>query len=141
EKKTQIKLSGPKVVRVEAPEQIEAPKRRPARYDTGGGGGGGGGMGAGQGMDGRPPRGGGAGNSRRRGEGGGRDSGDSSGGRGWTAADLKEREARLQRSGGYLKQRQNQMRSSASATQSAAKIGGKVTIAAPFSIKDLSAAT
>ena len=137
EKKTQIKLSGPKVVRVEAPEQIEAPKRRPARYDNGGGGG----MGAGQGMEGRPPRGGGAGNSRRRGEGGGRDSSDSNGGRGWTAADLKEREARLQRSGGYLKQRQNQMRSSANATQSAAKIGGKVTIAAPFSIKDLSAAT
>lgn len=138
EKKTQIKLSGPKVVRVEAPEQIEAPKRRAPRYDNGGGG-------AGQSSEGRPPRGGGggvgAGNSRRRGEGGHRDSGDSSGGRGWTAADLKEREARLQRSGGYLKQRQNQMRSSANATQSAAKIGGKVTIAAPFSIKDLSAAT
>ena len=133
EKRSQIKLSGPKVVRVEAPEQVEAPRRRPAR--TGGGGMPGG---AGVHTDGRPPRGGG-GNSRRRGD--SRHGGDVGEGRGWTAADLAEREARLQRSGGYLKQRQNQMRSSANAGQTPAKIGGKVTIVAPFSIKDLSAAT
>ena len=144
EKKSQIKLSGPKVVRVEAPEQVEAPRRRPPRGPGGPGGGpGGGGAGAGGGgvpFDGRPPRGGGAGNTRRRGD--NRRSGpDLSEGRGWTAADLAEREARLQRSGGYLKQRQQQMRSSANAAQTPAKIGGKVTIAAPFSIKDLSAAT
>ncbi|MFG0313811.1 MAG: translation initiation factor IF-2 [Phycisphaerales bacterium] len=142
EKKEQIKLSGPKVVRVEAPEKIEAPRRRPPRGPGGGGGYGGGGGGAGVGggvpFEGRPPRGG--GNSRRRG-------GDRRGGpvvsegRGWTAADLAEREARLQRSGGYLKQRQQQMRSSANASQTPAKIGGKVEIVAPFSIKDLSAAT
>ncbi|MFG0244683.1 MAG: translation initiation factor IF-2 [Phycisphaerales bacterium JB052] len=138
EKKEQIKLSGPKVVRVEAPEQVEAPRRRPPRGPGGGGGGGFGGGGAGVPMEGRPPRG--AGNARRR-SGDRRDGPDLSGGRGWTAADLAEREARLQRSGGYLKQRQNQMRSSANAGQTPAKIGGKVTIAAPFSIKDLSAAT
>ncbi|MAO21297.1 MAG: translation initiation factor IF-2 [Phycisphaerae bacterium] len=135
EKKEQIKLSGPKVVRVEAPEQVEAPRRRPPRGPGGGNFGGGG---AGVPMEGRPPRG--AGNARRRG-GDRRDGPDLSAGRGWTAADLAEREARLQRSGGYLKQRQNQMRSSANAGQTPAKIGGKVTIAAPFSIKDLSAAT
>lgn len=145
EKKEQIKLSGPKVVRVEAPEQIEAPRRRPPRGPGGGGGynGGGGGAGTGMGMpfEGRPPRGGGGagGNARRRG--GDRQGPDSGEGRGWTAADLAEREARLQRSGGYLKQRQQQMRSSANAAQTPAKIGGKVTITAPFSIKDLSAAT
>ncbi len=147
EKKEQIKLSGPKVVRVEAPEKIEAPRRRPPRGPGGGGGYGGGGAGAGAGggmpFEGRPPRGGGGaggGNSRRRGNDrrGGPDSGE---GRGWTAADLAEREARLQRSGGYLKQRQQQMRSSANASQTPAKIGGKVEIVAPFSIKDLSAAT
>lgn len=145
EKKEQIKLSGPKVVRVEAPEKIEAPRRRPPRGPGGGGGYGGGGAGVGGGMpfEGRPPRGGGGGgggNTRRRGNDrrGGPDSGE---GRGWTAADLAEREARLQRSGGYLKQRQQQMRSSANASQSPAKIGGKVEIVAPFSIKDLSAAT
>ncbi len=135
EKKSQIKLSGPKVVRVEAPEQVEAPRRRPPRT-----GGAPGGAGVGAPFEGRPPRGGGgAGNSRRRGD--SRHGGDVGEGRGWTAADLAEREARLQRSGGYLKQRQNQMRSSANAGQTPAKIGGKVTIAAPFSIKDLSAAT
>jgi len=136
-KKEQIKLSGPKVVRVEAPEQVEAPRRRPPRGP--GGGPGGGGAGVGMPMDGRAPRG--AGNTRRR-PGERRDGpGSSNEGRGWTAADLAEREARLQRSGGYLKQRQQQMRSSQNAALTPAKIGGKVTIAAPFSIKDLSAAT
>lgn len=139
EKKSQIKLSGPKVVRVEAPEQVEAPRRRPPRT----GGGMGGGMGGGTPMEGRPPRGGGGGggNTRRRDGGGQRPGQDSGPGRGWTAADLAERDARLKQSGGYLKQRQQQMRSSANAAQTPAKIGGKVEIAAPFSIKDLSAAT
>jgi len=134
EKKTQIKLSGPKVIRVEAAEHVEAPRRRPPR--TGGPAGGGVG---GPPMEGRPPRGG--GNARRRDGGGPRQGQDSGAGRGWTAADLAERDARLKQSGGYLKQRQQQMRSSANAAQTPAKIGGKVSIAAPFSIKDLSAAT
>ncbi len=144
EKKSQIKLSGPKVVRIEAAEQVEAPRRRPPRGPGGGGGGGynggGGGGGAGMPNEGRPPRG--AGNTRRRDGGGGQRSGPDAGpGRGWTAADLAERDARLKQSGGYLKQRQMQMRSSANSAQTPAKIGGKVEIVAPFSIKDLSAAT
>jgi translation initiation factor IF-2 len=137
EKKSQIKLSGPKVIRVEAAEQVEAPRRRPPRTGGPGGAGGPGGMP----MEGRQPRGTGAGNARRRDGGGGRPSQDSGPGRGWTAADLAERDARLKQSGGYLKQRQRQMNSSANAAQTPAKIGGKVEIAAPFSIKDLSAAT
>jgi len=137
EKKSQIKLSGPKVIRVEAAEQVEAPRRRAPRP---GGGAGGGGMG--MPMEGRPPRGGGGGNTRRRdGAGAQRPGQDSGPGRGWTAADLADRQARLKSSGGYLKQRQMQMKSSANAAQTPAKIGGKVEIAAPFSIKDLSAAT
>lgn len=134
EKKSQIKLSGPKVVRVEAAEHVEAPRRRAPRP----GGGMGGGMG-GMPMEGRPPRGGG-GNSRRRDQGGSRSGPDFSG-RGMTDADLAERNARLKQSGGYLQRRQQQMKSSANAAQTPAKIGGKVEIAAPFSIKDLSAAT
>ncbi len=139
--KKSMKLSGPKVVRVEAPERVEAPRRRPPRDGGGyqGGGGGGGGYGP-PGMDpgGRPPRG---GSTRRRQPGGSgvrRNDGD---GAGWSAADLAEREARLKKSGGYLKQRQNQMRSSAAASQTPAKVGGKVSISEPFTIKDLSAAT
>jgi len=140
EKKTQIKLSGPKVIRVEAAEHVEAPRRRPPRT----GGAMGGSMGSSGPTQGRPPArggGGGGGNSRRRDGGGQRHGPDSGAGRGWTAADLAERDARLKQSGGYLRQRQNQMRSSANAAQTPAKIGGKVSIIAPFSIKDLSAAT
>ncbi|PCI09459.1 translation initiation factor IF-2 [bacterium] len=137
EKKTQIKLSGPKVIRIEAAEHVEAPRRRPPRAGGYGGPGGGGGMP----MEGRPPRGGGGGGNARRRDGGQRSGPDSGPGRGWTAADLAERDARLKQSGGYLKQQQMRMRSSANAAQTPAKIGGKVEIAAPFSIKDLSAAT
>ena len=138
EKKSQIKLSGPKVIRVEAAEHVEAPRRRPQRP----GGGMGGGMGGpGMPMEGRPPRGGGSSRRRDGGGSGGLGGGGAGAGRGWTEADLAERDARLKQSGGYLRQRQMQMRSSANASQSAAKIGGKVEIAAPFSIKDLSAAT
>ena len=142
-KKKTIKLSGPKVIRVEAPEQVEAPRRRPPPREGGGGyQGGGGGYGGGPGMgppEGRTPRG---GSTRRRHTGGsGVRPSDGSTAAGWSAADLAERDARLKQSGGYLQRRQNQMRSSAAATQSAAKVGGKVSIAEPFTIKDLSAAT
>ena len=143
EKKTQIKLSGPKVIRVEAAEHVEAPRRRPPRAGGMGGGGMGGAGAGGMPMEGRAPRGaGGGGNARRRDGGTGARPGQDAGpGRGWTAADLADRQARLKSSGGYLKQRQQQMRSSANASQTPAKIGGKVEIVAPFSIKDLSAAT
>ena len=142
EKKSTIKLSGPKVVRVEAPEPVAEPRRRPPPR---GGGYGGGDMGGGGVMppDGRPARG---GNSRRRGPGNSGSTRRSGGdqpyrGGGWTEADLADRDARLKSSGGYLKQRQQQMRNAASAAQTPAKIGGKVTIAEPFTIKELSAAT
>jgi len=56
--------------------------------------------------------------------------------------DLAEREARLQRSGGYLKQHRQRLRQQKTERAvTAAQGGGTVTIAEPFSIKDLSAAT
>ena len=58
--------------------------------------------------------------------------------------DLIEREARLNRATGYLKQRRRQMKSrgeGAGPMQSAAQTGGKVEISEPFNIKDLSFAT
>lgn len=143
QKKT-IKLAGPQVIRVEAPERIDPPRRRPPPREGGGyqGGGGGGGGGYDPSMppsEGRSPRG---GSTRRRSPGGAgvrRPEGAPSSG--WSAADLAERDARLKQSGGYLQRRQNQMRSMAAANQSPAKVGGKVTIGEPFTIKDLSAAT
>ncbi|MEZ6318934.1 MAG: translation initiation factor IF-2 [Phycisphaerales bacterium] len=54
------------------------------------------------------------------------------------------REPRLQRSGGYLKARRQQLRRQqqyGDRPQTAAQTGGKVQISAPFTIKDLSAAT
>ncbi len=149
EKKSTIKLSGPKVVRVEAPEPVSEPRRRPPPRN-GGGYGGGGGYSGGQGApgggagaippDGRPARGG--GNTRRRTGGTNRGGGDQPyRGGGWTAADLADRDARLKSSGGYLRQRQQQMRNAANAAQTPAKIGGNVSITEPFTIKDLSAAT
>ncbi len=146
-KKEKIKLSGPKVVRVEAAEQVDLPRPRAPRGPRPGGPGGPGmgmGMGAGApgGPDGRSPRG---RNDRRRGDDGGRRRGrDSGGGEGFTQQDLAEREARLQRSGGYLKARRQQLKRQQSASdrpQNAAQAGGKVEIQAPFTIKDLSAAT
>ncbi|MFI4898273.1 MAG: translation initiation factor IF-2, partial [Phycisphaerales bacterium JB059] len=145
EKKQQIKLSGPKVVRVEAPEQVEAPRRRAPRP----GGGGFGGPGFGGPMD-MPGGGGGRdrGNRRRSGGGGAgvparRQGRGGMEGSGFTQADIAEREMRLQRSGGYLKQRRQQLQRQSQTDRPAtpAQKGGKVSIAEPFTIKDLSAAT
>jgi translation initiation factor IF-2 len=59
--------------------------------------------------------------------------------------DLIEREARLLRAGGFLKKRRQDLKRAeggpAERALSAAETGGKVAIAAPFTIKDLSAAT
>ncbi|HHN78195.1 MAG TPA: translation initiation factor IF-2, partial [Phycisphaerales bacterium] len=64
------------------------------------------------------------------------------GGGGWSEQDLAERAARLNRSGGYLKQRRQQLkRGQQDRPQTPAQKGGKVTITAPFTIKELSAAT
>ena len=147
-KKEKIKLSGPKVVRVEAAEVIEPPRPRAPRGPRPGGPGMGG-MGV-PGAPEDPSRSQRGRNDRRRGGGGGggagggarrRDEGDR--GSGFTEQDLAEREARLQRSGGYLKARRQQLRrqQTMDRPQTAAQTGGKVQISAPFTIKDLSAAT
>ncbi|MCC6425565.1 MAG: translation initiation factor IF-2 [Phycisphaerales bacterium] len=161
-----VKLSGPKVVRVEAPEQVEAPRpRRPVGSGTAGAGAR---PGAGAEEDDR-------GRSPRRGSGGGSTS--SSGGKpgaagagagagagakragggiapnrrasaDWSAPgvyseqDLIEREARLARAGGTIrKHRQDLNKGPAQRAETAAETGGVVKITAPFTIKDLSAAT
>ena len=171
ERKAPVKLSGPKVIRVEAPDPVEPPRRR---SPPGGGGGGGGGFPrspGGRGVESMPsgvddrsraPRrgggvgagpGGGAPNRRRKTEGGGQGDRNKRGrfsrdrefvGPGkFSDADLAEREARLQRSGGYLKQRRQQMRRQQQGERGATgpQTDGKVQIAAPFTIKDLSSAT
>ncbi|MFM9996405.1 MAG: translation initiation factor IF-2 [Phycisphaerales bacterium] len=161
---TPVKLSGPKVVRVEAPEVLPTPRaRRPAAGDgpaiplsrgpRGGTGVTGAGAGAGEDDHGRSPRRG-AGNTRRapvapnvpdRRK--GRSGPDSFGtGAGiYSEQDLIEREARLLRAGGFLKQRRQQLKKQDQPTgeraSSAAETGGRVAIAGPFTIKDLSAAT
>ncbi|MEO0715618.1 MAG: translation initiation factor IF-2, partial [Planctomycetota bacterium] len=158
--KEKVKLSGPKVVRVEAPERIDDVRRRPSGPPRGprpggpGGGGYGGGPGTSDGPgDDRSRRGGankrrkgaetpGGAGVRRRGAG----MGDDSLGTGkFSEADLAERQARLQRSGGYLKQRRQQakqrMQAGGIASQMPVDTGGPVKITEPFTIKDLSGAT
>ncbi|MBX3406231.1 MAG: translation initiation factor IF-2 [Phycisphaeraceae bacterium] len=153
--KQQIKLTGPKVVRIEQPEQIERPRprrdaagsdsrpgRAPAAEDDGGRsprrntskrkpGPVGPGTDASRGVP-----------ARRRGR-----AGDEalSGGM-WREQDLIEREARLSRAGGFLKARRQQARRLEHShpherAASAAETGGRVQIAAPFTVKDLSATT
>ncbi len=143
EEKQQVKLSGPKVVRIEAPERVEAPRRRAPRP-------GGPGPGPAGPMDapGGDDRGGRRGNRRRTTTGGTGVPAKRRGhanmeGSGYTEADLAEREQRLQRAGGYLKQRRQQLRrqTQSAGSASAAERGGKVTIAEPFTIKELSAVT
>jgi len=160
-KKTPAKLSGPKVVRVEAPDVVQAPRQRRERgpaMPTSRGPRGGGGAGAGAGF--APPelpvddrRGGpGRGNRRRttgrgdessstkkRGKGGG-----AGGGGAWRYQDLLEREERLSRSEGFLRQRRRDQKMKSGPSQkaeTAAQTGGTVKITAPFTIKELSAAT
>ncbi|MGP1271973.1 MAG: translation initiation factor IF-2 [Phycisphaerales bacterium] len=144
--RAKVTLSGPKVVRVEAPETLDVPRRAPR----------------GPSMDGPPDfgppgaddrRGGqrGGGGDRRRGGGAGpsgRRSGRGGGGGGampFREQDLIEREARLQRSGGFMKRRRQDAKRKAGASadraQTPAQTGGTVKITEPFTIKDLSAAT
>jgi len=147
------RLSGPRVIRVETPEAIEAP--RTARR--------GGADAVPMSPVGRAGRGAGAGagttaedesrsrrNKRRVGAAGGpatskrsaqaeTETGE------WSAQDLIEREARLSRSGGFLRQRRRDAKLKSQSVSerlaAPAQTGGVVRIAAPFSIKDLSAAT
>ena len=163
---TPAKLSGPKVVRIEAAEVIEAPRPRrpmgegggmPTRQVRGGSGAGGAPgaptVGGGSAEDERSRR-----NKRRAGPAVGpaarpptpagpskrsaradTDTGE------WTEKDLLEREERLNRSEGFLRQRRRQQKLQEAGrgglNQQTGPIESKVTIGAPFTIKDLSSTT
>ena len=152
-----VRLSGPKVVRVEAPEQLAAP--RPRRYGPSSGapggpsgprvGGGAGGPAAPGSTDddrGRSPRrkqepakrstGQGV-PARRRASAGGEDW---VGGQVFSEQDLIEREARLARSGGFLKKRKQEL-SKPGQPAGPGDASGSIRISAPFTIKDLSETT
>jgi len=157
---TPAKLSGPKVVRVEAPDVVDLPRprrtssdssmpaNRPPRGGAGAGPAVGTGTGTGSAEDERNRR-----NKRRVGaaEPAGRAAPRRSGKADnnevaeFTEQDLLEREARLSRSEGFLRQRRRDQKLKDQAHKghysSASQGGGKITIAAPFTIKDLSAAT
>lgn len=164
ENRAPVKLSGPKVVRIEAPEPVEAPRPRRVGPPMGGQGGGGArpagpgrsasGFGGGGDDDrGRSPRrnaGGSSGPAGKRSTGAGvperrRASADDwvGGGNVFSEQDLIEREARLIRSGGLLKKRrQDAKRPGTPGGQMHLDTGEQIVeIAAPFTIKDLSAAT
>ncbi len=149
EVKQQVKIAGPKVVRVEAPDQVEAPRRAgPSSGPPRGGRGVIGGP-ATEDDASRSPR-----RNKRRGPGEpaaaparrrATAAEDIPVGTGFSEADLAEREARLARAGGYLRQRRREQKAREHAAgeraQTAAETGGKVQIAAPFTIKELAAAT
>jgi translation initiation factor IF-2 len=146
--KAKITLAGPRVIRVEAPEQIDvrAP-RRPGPGGAGPSGGrgvvGGGGAGTDDRRVSRNKRRGPADNNpipaRRRATA----AEDMPVGTGFSEADLAEREARLARAGGYLKQRRREAkaREAQAGVGGAQSASGKVPITAPFTIKELAAAT
>jgi translation initiation factor IF-2 len=161
EVQTPAKLSGPKVVRIEAPDPDRAPRQRSApRMGGHGGVRQGGGRGAGPVAPPPDPSRGdatrGGRNKRRSGPGDSKRnqppakkglepaSRDWKPGA-WREQDLVEREARLSRAGGYLRQRRREMKrkqqTGGERAQTAAETGGTVKINAPFTIKDLSAAT
>ena len=150
EQKTQVRIAGPKVVRVEAPEQVQTPRprrvgppgapgtarpgeedrsRSPRRRDVPGPAAAPGKRSSGVGVP-----------ERRR----GRSDSDWVGStRGiFSEKDLIEREEKLARSGGFLKKRKQDAANKA--LHDHADDGpseGRLRIAAPFTIKDLSAAT
>lgn len=148
---TPAKLSGPKVVRIEAAETIDVPRPRrpmgepgmPTRQARGGTGAGAGpSTGGGTAEDERNRR-----NKRRAGP---TATGSKRTGRAdtdtaeWSAQDLIERENRLNRSEGFLRQRRREQKIKEQGSGAGGyeqDISGKVKIAEPFTIKDLSAAT
>ncbi len=153
--KSPVKLAGPKVVRVEAPDVMDAP--RPRRFTPGGTSGT-------SGTGTRPARGPTAGaadddggRSPRRKAGAKRSSGvgvpqrrRASSGQEWVGGttgvfseqDLIEREARKARSGGFLKKRRQDLKRTEQHDAAGEMLPeGKIKIAAPFTIKDLSEAT
>ncbi|MFT3684969.1 MAG: translation initiation factor IF-2 [Phycisphaerales bacterium] len=159
--KAKITLAGPKVVRIEAPEQL--PERRAPRPSYGGPGGGPG-MRTGMGVrgPGSGPGGGGDDPARRNlrrgparpGQAGPavppkrkirdpKNDTSTEGRTGFTEADLAEREERLARSSGLLKQRRREAKArlDAQGRQIDDTLEGRVEIVAPFTIKELAAAT
>lgn len=156
ESKKKATLAGPKVIRVEKPEDLPAPRSKSAPRRSGGPGAPGG-PGPGDpppspGID-RGGRGGSRPNSRRRS--GGQDArtrtdarpqqgAATSGQRNWREQDLREREQRLSRSGGYFRsvRRDSAKRASGptgSRAKSALDLGGSITVTEPLTIKALSA--
>lgn len=152
----QVKLRGPKVIRVEKPEPIAPPRSRGPRRDApasgdvpgvtrsrgparGGGVKRGPGAGGGEGESGR-------GNKRRSlsNRRGGRNDPLLTGPQQMSKADLDELDAKVRGASGYVKRRRQTFNKSGhvgSAAQSAAVTGGKVEIEEPITIKALSSAT
>ncbi len=141
---TPAKLSGPKVVRIEQPDHVEAPRSRSDAPRGPGGPRTAGGMG--DDRRGGPVRRAGAGanvpasrTSRRSGR-----SDVETSTAGWSDRDLAEREARLNRSDGFLRQRRRDAKvkeTQHGGATTPAETGGVVKIAKPYTIKDLAAAT
>ncbi|MBX3408609.1 MAG: translation initiation factor IF-2 [Phycisphaeraceae bacterium] len=159
ENRSPVKLSGPRVVRVEAPENLQPPRPRRVGPPTAGGPRQGAGAGTGEDDRGRSPRrrdgapsGPPASASSKRSSGAGvpeRRRGRSDGGD-WVGStqgiyseqDLIEREARLARAGGFLKKRKQDAANKAQQSSGGpGEAEGRIRIAAPFTIKDLSEAT
>jgi len=156
--KTPVKLSGPKVVRIEAAEVMDAP--RPRRFTPGGGTGTGPRPAGTEDDGGRSPRRKSTGSGSSGGSSGAAGAKRSSGtgvpqrrrassGQEWVGGtsgvfseqDLIEREARLARSGGFLKKRRQDLKRTEHHADADMQPEGKVRIAAPFTIKDLSEVT
>ena len=144
--KQQVKLTGPKVIRVEAAEPVTTP--RPARSGLGNRGPSvGGGVRSGVGGADRTPR-----RNDRRTVGPDPAAGRNKRNKGgeevpnsgvFRAQDLVEREERLAKAGGYLKQRRRELRAREGAADSSLdqETSGKVQIEAPFTIKELAEAS
>jgi translation initiation factor IF-2 len=164
EQPSKTKLAGPKVIRVESPEPVPTPGRRPGRGDgPGRGGPGRGGYGAGAmppgEVPGSPVRAGagrGSGSSRRNkrrsasartdgGRSGRANLGEVERSFNWREQDLLERERRLNRSSGFFRaaRRDNLKRGAPTPNRAAtpAEQGGPVRVEEPITIKNLSAAT
>ncbi len=131
------------MVRIDRAEQVEAP--RPRRVSPPGAGGARTGTGSAEDDRKRSPR----RNDTKRSSGGGvpdrrRGLSDAGWGGGapatFTDADLAEREARLARAGGFLKKRKQEATRPMPSTPSG-PVEGRLKIASPFTLKDLSAAT
>jgi translation initiation factor IF-2 len=148
-------VSGPKLIRVEQPENLPTPRPRTgppmSRGPRFGGGGATGGMGAAPpadrgGRGGTMDRRGGAPQRRARAGGDGRpreESGGAGGAQPWRAQDLAERDDRLNRAGGFFRshKRTPEKRGFVPAPKPAGPPQGPVRIAEPIHIKELSAVT